>query len=184
VLAFAFTVSWARAERCVDPLRPPNLSGLGPIIRSQKLPPTYSVVSDACLGQRGLGPYELLARIILRIPGPLEEGRFIDKPKEFMLVFSDGTLLNPRLESNRQAWYLKHRQDSLESSTAGYRGDPLGVLALATLVLAHQISQRFCELVALSTLPLFGVKMRLGNSPFNLQQTPGHCPKTVLQTSS
>ena len=74
------------------------------------------------------GPYELLAKIMIDIHGSLQEVKFLEKPKTFELVFSDGTLLKPSSEDDRKHWYLNHRQSLLEYLNAGYGGDPLHVL--------------------------------------------------------
>ena len=75
------------------------------------------------------GPYGLLGNILLRAHGSLKEVRFLEKPKDFVLVFGDGTELEPRRESQRKEWYLGHRELLLEYLNAGYSGDPLHVLA-------------------------------------------------------
>ena len=76
----------------------------------------------------GLGPYELLASLMLRAHGSLKEIQFLAKPKDFVLVFSDGMRLQPQSEGERKQWYLSHRELLSEFLSAGYRGDPLHVL--------------------------------------------------------
>ncbi len=75
------------------------------------------------------GPYELLGQLMLRAHGSLKEARLLEKTKEFVLVFGDGTELSPRSESRRKEWYLAHRDVLIEYVNAGYGGDPLHVLA-------------------------------------------------------
>jgi len=75
------------------------------------------------------GPYDLLGKIMLHAHGSLKEVRLIEKTKDFVLVFADGTELEPRRESKRKDWYLGHRELLLEYLNAGYGGDPLHVLA-------------------------------------------------------
>jgi hypothetical protein len=65
---------------------------------------------------------------MLRAHGSLKEVRLLEKPKQFVLVFGDGTELEPRRESKRKEWYLGHRELLLEYLKAGYKGDPLDVL--------------------------------------------------------
>jgi hypothetical protein len=76
------------------------------------------------------GPYDFLGKIMLRAHGSVKEVRLLEKPKDFILVFGDGTELEPRRESKRKDWYLGHRELLLEYVNAGYGGgDPLHVLA-------------------------------------------------------
>ncbi len=75
------------------------------------------------------GPYELLGQLMLRAHGSLKEVRLLEKTKEFVLVFGDGSELSPRSESKRKEWYLAHRDVLIEYVNAGYGGDPLHVLA-------------------------------------------------------
>lgn len=77
----------------------------------------------------GSGSYDLLGKIMLRAHGSLKEVKLLEKAKGFVLVFGDGTELEPGRESKRKEWYLGHRELLMEYLSAGYGGDPLHVLA-------------------------------------------------------
>ena len=44
------------------------------------------------------GPYDFLGKIMLRAHASVKEVRLLEKPKDFILVFGDGTELEPRRE--------------------------------------------------------------------------------------
>ena len=75
------------------------------------------------------GCYELLASLMLRAHGSLQEVKFIEKTRNFVLVFGDGTELEPNTEYKRGKWYKNHLELVSEFVDAGYGGDPLDVLS-------------------------------------------------------
>ena len=57
----------------------------------------------------------------------LKEVRLLEKTKEFVLVFGDGSELSPRSESKRKEWYLAHRDVLIEYVNARLRGRSMGM---------------------------------------------------------
>jgi hypothetical protein len=107
-------------------------------VRAQKAQGKYMLEVKKSPGQgfeTASGPYDFLGKIMLSAHASLSEVRLLGKPKDFILVFGDGTKLEPRKESQRKDWYLAHRELLLKYLNAGYGndpragGDPLNVLA-------------------------------------------------------